>query len=136
MLWKPYNAYINTHTHTHIYIYVYIYIHTYIHTYVRTYVHTCIHTYIHSMPLIHEFFTKTIGCGRSHKYTNIYIYIYIYIYIHIYIHTYIQQLKCKILNCQNLGIVVCIPFVVGDTEDKCSLLLATYIVSVVVLYLF
>jgi hypothetical protein len=39
---------------------------TYIHTYIHTHTHTHTHTYI---PWIHKCVTKTIGCGKSHKYT-------------------------------------------------------------------
>jgi hypothetical protein len=37
-------------------------IHTYIYTYLPTYI-----------PWVHKCVTKTLGCGTSHKYTNIHI---------------------------------------------------------------
>jgi hypothetical protein len=51
---------------------------TYLCTYICTHTYVCayIHTYI---PWIHKCVTKTVGCGTSHKYTNI------------------QFLQCKIL---------------------------------------
>jgi len=44
---------IYTHTHTHIYIHIYVYIHT------------------HYIRWIHNWVTKTVGCGTSHQCTNI-----------------------------------------------------------------
>jgi hypothetical protein len=65
------HTYLYTDMYTYICTYILIYLHIYIHSYVHTYIYTYVHTYtvyVHSMePCV----TKTIGCGTSHKYTNI-----------------------------------------------------------------
>jgi len=61
-------AYIYIYIYIHIYIYLYIYTHTHVRTYIHTYTHIHACMYI---PCIHKLVTMTIGCGTSHKYTNI-----------------------------------------------------------------
>jgi hypothetical protein len=80
------HAYIRTHTHTHArthkhthmhtHTHTLIHIHTHTHSYTHTHTHTNTHSYTHThmyyyIPWIHKCVTKTVGCGTSHKYTNI-----------------------------------------------------------------
>jgi hypothetical protein len=88
------HTYIHTYVHACIHIYIHIYIHTCVHTHACTlmracmrtrahphthtaYTHACVCTYIyiyihtHTHSMVRKCFIKTVGCGISHKYTNI-----------------------------------------------------------------
>jgi hypothetical protein len=48
---------------------------------VGKYIHTQTHTHMYSS-WIHKFVTKTVGCGRSYKYTNIHSFYNLEYYLH------------------------------------------------------
>lgn len=78
---------------SHIFISKWIikYLHTYIHPYIHIYIEY-IHTYI---PRIRKCVTKTIECGRSHKYTSIHNFYSLQYYRHFAKQYYKSSLHVK-----------------------------------------